>query len=171
MISDRKDGAGEGDAAPLLGELDSSGYRRPLPGFSTNAPAFSANDGGTEGFWDGRALTGTMDRSLSEGETRRLPDLGIALKSIAAFWLLYIALITARAIVVQFPNFWEMMGRRAIAALVGCAITLQRLLSKYSAASFDSLTLSCCPVPRISSSHPFSYTNRASSLEITCEVP
>ncbi|MFL6845374.1 MAG: sensor histidine kinase [Allosphingosinicella sp.] len=64
-----------------------------------------------------------MDRSLSDGETRRLPDLGIAFKSILAFWLIYIALITARALVVQFPNFWEMMGRRAIAALVGCAIT------------------------------------------------
>jgi len=64
-----------------------------------------------------------MDRSLSEGETRRLPDLGIALKSILAFWLLYVGLITARAIVVQFPNFWEMMARRSIAALIGCAIT------------------------------------------------
>ena len=64
-----------------------------------------------------------MDRSLSDGEARRLPDLGIALNSILAFWLLYIALITARAVVVQFPNFWEMMARRAIAALVGCAIT------------------------------------------------
>ena len=115
--------ADDEDTAPLLGERDASGYRRPLPGFSTNAPATSANDGGTEGFWSGPALTGAMDRSLSEGETRRLPDLGIALKSIAAFWLLYIALITVRALVVQFPNFWEMMGRRAIAALVGCAIT------------------------------------------------
>ena len=108
---------------PLTVDVDGDGYRRPLPGFSTNPAGLSANDEGTEGFWNGPALTGAMDRSLSEGETRRLPDLGIALKSIAAFWLLYILLITARALVAQFPNFWEMMGRRAIAALVGCAIT------------------------------------------------
>ena len=30
----------------MLGEPDASGYRRPLPGFSTNAPALSANDRG-----------------------------------------------------------------------------------------------------------------------------
>jgi len=40
----------------LLGEADSSGYRRPLPGFSTNAAALSANDSGGEGFWNGPAL-------------------------------------------------------------------------------------------------------------------
>src|SRR4051812_8592952 len=116
-------GAGGDDSAPLLGEADAAGYRRPLPGFSTNASGPSANDGGTEGFWNGPALTGAMDRSLSDGETRRLPDLGIALKSIVAFWLVYMALVTARAVVVQFPDFWGMMGRRTIAALVGCAIT------------------------------------------------
>jgi two-component system LytT family sensor kinase len=123
MIGGNQSGAGEGDSDPLLGEEDASGYRRPLPGFSTNAPPLSAKEGGAEGFWNRPALTGGMDRSPSEGETRRLPDLGIALKSIAAFWLLYVALITARAVVVQFPNFWEMMARRAIAALVGCALT------------------------------------------------
>jgi hypothetical protein len=107
----------------LLGEADASGYRRPLPGFSTNAPAFSANGGAAEGFWNGPALTGPMDRSLSDGETRRMPDLGIALKSIIAFWLLYMALITARALVVQFPDFWGMLGRRTVAAAFGCALT------------------------------------------------
>jgi len=116
-------GAGDEDSAPLLGEADAAGYRRPLPGFSTNASGLSANDGGTEGFWNGPRLTGGMDRSLSDGETRRLPDLGIALKSILAFWLLYMALITLRAVVVQFPNFWEMLGRRTVAAAVGCALT------------------------------------------------
>ena len=85
MIGDPRDGAGGDDSAPLLGEADASGYRRPLPGFSTNAPAFSANGGAAEGFWNPPALTGAMDRSLSEGETRRLPDLGIALKSISAY--------------------------------------------------------------------------------------
>ena len=50
MIGDPKDGAAGSDSAPLLGEVDASGYRRPLPGFSTNAPAFSANGGAAEGF-------------------------------------------------------------------------------------------------------------------------
>jgi signal transduction histidine kinase len=123
MISDPGNRAGDGDSGPLLGDADSSGYRRPLHGFSTNAPALSANGGAAEGFWNPSRLTGGMDRSLSEGETRRLPDLGIALKSILAFWLLYITLITARAVIVQFPDFWGMMGRRVIAALVGGALT------------------------------------------------
>ena len=60
----------DGDSEPLLGEADASGYRRPLPGFSTNAPALSANRRAAQGFWEGPALTGAMDRSLSEGETR-----------------------------------------------------------------------------------------------------
>jgi two-component system LytT family sensor kinase len=123
MIGGNGRSTGEEDSDPLLGEEDASGYRRPLPGFSTNAPTLSANHGPAEGFWNPPALTGGMNRSLSEGETRRLPDLGIALKSIAAFWLLYMALITARALVVLFPNFWEMLGRRALAALVGSALT------------------------------------------------
>jgi signal transduction histidine kinase len=107
----------------LLGEADASGYRRPLPGFSTNAPALSANDPGGEGFWNAPALTGPMDRTLSAGDVRRLPDLGIALKSIFAFWLLYIALVTLRAIVVQYSDFWEMLMRRGFAAMVGCLLT------------------------------------------------
>jgi two-component system LytT family sensor kinase len=149
VIGDLKKGKGDGDSPPLLGELDASGYRRPLPGFSTNAAALSANDGGMEGFWDGPALTGAMDRSLSDGETRRLPDLGIALKSILAFWLLYIALITARALVAQFPDFWEMMARRAIAALVGCAITfliylVMRLVSGRSLAAKATVAAILC---------------------------
>ena len=120
MGKNHDDGA---ESAPLLGEADASGYRRPLPGFSTNAPALSANDRARQGFWNAAALTGAMDRNLPPGEVRRLPDLGIALKSIAAFWLLYIGLITLRAVVLQYPDFWEMMARRAIAALVGCALT------------------------------------------------
>ena len=57
------------------------------------------------------------------GELRRLPDLGIALKSIAGVWLLYMTLITLRALVLKYPQFWEMLGRRALATLVGAAIT------------------------------------------------
>jgi len=64
-----------------------------------------------------------MDKALPDGEHRRLPDLGIALKSIVAFWLLYIALITLRAVVLQYHDFWEMLWRRSLAALVGCLIT------------------------------------------------
>ena len=112
-----------GDSAPLLGEPDSSGYRRPLPGFSTKASGLSANDPRRQGISEGSALTGAMDRNLSDGETRRLPDLGIALKSILAFWLLYVALITLRAAVVQYTDFQEMLARRAIAASVGCLLT------------------------------------------------
>jgi hypothetical protein len=114
--------AGDG-ANPMVGEADSFGYRRPLPGFSTNTAGVSANDPDPQDFSPGPALTGGMDRSLPDGERRRLPDLGLALKSILGFWLLYVALITARAIIVQFPNFWEMMARRLLAALVGCLLT------------------------------------------------
>jgi signal transduction histidine kinase len=54
---------------------------------------------------------------------RRLPDLGIALKSILAFWLFYMVLNTLRAAVMQFPGFWEMIERRALATIFGAAIT------------------------------------------------
>ncbi len=124
MIGDAGKGEDEAESGALLGERDEAGYRRPLSAFSTNPTGRSANGGRVEGFRDGGALTGGMDRTLSIGETRRLPDLGIALKSVFAFWLLYIALITLRAILVQFPEFWEMMLRRGLAALVGSAITM-----------------------------------------------
>ena len=123
-MSDAGTGEDEAESEALLGERDEAGYRRPLSAFSTNATGASANGRRMEGFRDGRALTGGMDRTLSAGETRRLPDLGIALKSVFAFWLLYMALITLRAILVQFPEFWEMMLRRGLAALVGSAITM-----------------------------------------------
>jgi two-component system LytT family sensor kinase len=115
--------SGGADSAPMLGEPDPSGYRRPLTSFSTNIRRPSANDGDGRGFWREPALMGAMDRSLSDGEARRLPDLGIALKSILAFWLLYILLITLRAIVLQYPDFWAMFARRGAAALVGSALT------------------------------------------------
>jgi two-component system LytT family sensor kinase len=113
-----------GDGAnPMVGEADSFGYRRPLPGFSTNAAGASANDPQGQGFSSAAGLSEAMDRSLSDGEARRLPDLGIALKSIVGFWLLYIALTTVRSIVVQYPDFWAMLARRAFVALAGVAIT------------------------------------------------
>ena len=65
---------------PLLGAPDESGYRRALPGFSTNAPRHSSNDRSAESFYKPAALGGRMDKALPDGEHRRLPDLGIALK-------------------------------------------------------------------------------------------
>ncbi|HYI64519.1 MAG TPA: histidine kinase [Allosphingosinicella sp.] len=65
-----------------------------------------------------------MDLSIPEGETRRLPDLGMALKSIIGFWLLYMALTTVRSIVVQYPDFWAMMARRSFVVVAGIVITL-----------------------------------------------
>jgi two-component system LytT family sensor kinase len=123
MGSGISDDARDDDSGPLLGDADASGYRRPLPAFSTKDAQGSANDRPGQGFSKPSALGGGMDRPLSEGETRRLPDLGIALKSILAFWLLYMALITVRALVLQYPDFWAMMARRGAATLVGATIT------------------------------------------------
>jgi signal transduction histidine kinase len=117
----KKGGGGAGDA--MLGEADSRGYRRPLPGFSTNAPHHSANDRRPRSFSDEAGLGGGMDISLPESDTRRLPDLGIALKSILGFWLLYIALITARAAILQYPDFWPMFARRSVVVVGGCVLT------------------------------------------------
>ena len=120
----RDDGEADGgEAESILGEADAHGYRRPLPGFSTNVRSHSANDAAAEGFSTQPTLTDGMDRMIAEADARRLPDLGIALKSIVAFWLLYATLITLRAIVVQFPDFWEMLARRGVASLVGASIT------------------------------------------------
>lgn len=118
----KNDGSGD-DARAMLGEADAHGYRRRLRRFSTNERPASANDPDLEGISNGAALTGAMDRILAEPDARRLPDLGIALKSIIAFWLLYMGLITVRALVLQFPDFWEMLGRRGMATLFGAAIT------------------------------------------------
>jgi signal transduction histidine kinase len=125
VVGDRigKKGGGGGAEDAMLGEADSRGYRRPLPGFSTNAARRSANDRPPQSFSDGPALGGAMDTSLPESDSRRLPDLGIALKSILAFWLLYMSLITLRAILADFPDFWAMFARRGAAALVGSALT------------------------------------------------
>ncbi|HEX8641936.1 MAG TPA: histidine kinase [Allosphingosinicella sp.] len=64
-----------------------------------------------------------MDRTLPEGETRRLPDLGLALKSIGGMWLLYWVLITLRSFALKYPDVLDLMARRAVATLVGAAIT------------------------------------------------
>lgn len=64
-----------------------------------------------------------MDKALPDGETRRLPDLGIAIKSIIGFWVLYFALTTARSLIVQYPDFWGMLARRACVSVAGVFIT------------------------------------------------
>jgi two-component system, LytTR family, sensor kinase len=116
-------GSGGGAKDAMLGEADSRGYRRPLPGFSTNALGLSANDVRPQSFSNAPGLGGGMDISLPESDARRLPDLGLALKSIIAFWLLYMGLITVRAILADFPDFWAMFARRGAAAAVGSALT------------------------------------------------
>jgi signal transduction histidine kinase len=109
--------------APVLGGADALGYRRPLPGFSTNAGDSSANAAGGRRLFDGPALSGAMTSAHFAGRARRLPDLGIALKSIGAFWLLYWVLITLRALALAYADFWAMLERRTFASLIGAAIT------------------------------------------------
>ncbi|MGQ0589703.1 MAG: sensor histidine kinase [Sphingosinicella sp.] len=93
-----------------------------------------------------------MDKLLAEGDARRLPDLGIALKSILGFWLLYIGLITLRALVLQYPDFWAMLGRRCFVVLAGMALTFlvylaMRLVAKRGLAAKAGLAaLLCLPV-------------------------
>ena len=112
-----------GTGRAVLGAADALGYRRPLREFSTNERGLSANDAPLQSFSGAPDVTGGMDKNLPEGEPRRLPDLGIALKSIVAFWLLYMTLITLRAIVLDYPDFWEMLARRGLATLVGATLT------------------------------------------------
>jgi two-component system LytT family sensor kinase len=108
---------------PLLGEPDEAGYRRPLPGFSTNVSRHSSNDRSPESFYRPAALGDGMDTSLPESERRWLPDIGVALTSIIAFWVLYFGLITLRAFALQYPDFWAMLARRGAVTTAGCLIT------------------------------------------------
>ena len=106
-----------------LGAADALGYRRPIGAFSTNLPRLSASAFDAQGFSDADGLTGGMDTPLADHDARRLPDLGMAVKSIIGFWLLYMTLITVRAIVLQYPEFWGMMLRRGAAVCAGIVIT------------------------------------------------
>ena len=108
---------------PELGTADSLGYRRPLAAFSTEATDSSAKSRWRQGFSNSPELTGGMDRRLAEGDVRRLPDLGMALKSIVGFWLIYISLITIRSLILQYPEFWGMLAKRGVVTLVGAMIT------------------------------------------------
>jgi len=116
-------GERDGDDGPVLSGPDALGYRRPLPGFSTNDRAASANGARAQRLFGSPGLSGTMDQQPSPVGKPRLPDLDIALKSILAFWLLYWALITLRSIALEYPDFWAMLARRTVAALIGALIT------------------------------------------------
>jgi len=119
-----------------FGPADALGYRRPLPDFSTNGRRFSANGGAPQPFFVGDGLKGDMDTALPSPLQRRLPDLGIAVRSILGFWLLYIGLITLRAVVLMMPDFWDLMARRAVAATFGAFLTfLVYLAMRRTAAS------------------------------------
>src|SRR3546814_3408966 len=91
--------------------------------FPTKAGGRSANDRSGNGFLADSALSDDMDLRPRNFVQRRLPDLGIALKSILGFWLLYLALITLRAVVLDFPDFWAMLARRGAVVLIGAALT------------------------------------------------
>jgi two-component system LytT family sensor kinase len=112
----------EDDEAPL-GAPDAQGYRRPIGSFSTNLPPVSASALDAQGFSDPAALTGGMDKPVSDSGGRRLPDLGMAVKSIIGFWLLYMALVTLRSFVLSYPDFWGLLIRRCGAASMGMVIT------------------------------------------------
>ena len=117
-----KDAARAADT-PLLGDADSLGYRRTLPGFSTNDRAASANGGAGARIGSDAALTGGLDRTLPDADTREASDFGLALKSILGIWLLYMVLVTLRSAVIPYPDFWDLMVRRAVVTLVGAAVT------------------------------------------------
>ncbi|MGE0179335.1 MAG: histidine kinase, partial [Sphingomonas sp.] len=120
-MGENRDWQGDGEAA--LGATDAQGYRRPIGGFSTNLPPLSASGPDARGFSDPAALTGGMDKPVSDSGGRRLPDLGMAARSIIGFWLLYMALVTVRAIVLEYPDFWGMLARRCAAVTMGIVIT------------------------------------------------
>jgi signal transduction histidine kinase len=77
----------------------------------------------SSGLPQGADVPEDMRSSFGRRLAVRLPDLGVAIKSIVAFWLTYMVLITLRAIVIQQPDFWEMVARRGVAMVCGAGIT------------------------------------------------
>jgi two-component system, LytTR family, sensor kinase len=103
---------------------DESEVERPYSSvFSTNAIRPSTNDSFGKGFFLNHALTDGMEMRSPNFLTRRLPDIGIALKSIVGFWLLYMALITLRSVVLEYPDFWGALARRSAVVTVGLGLT------------------------------------------------
>jgi two-component system, LytTR family, sensor kinase len=93
------------------------------PGFSTNLRLHSTNDRPVNGFSEEPGLSESMDPGTRTWLARRLPDAGLALKSILAFWLFYMVLVTLRGLVLQLPDFWGLLERRLFAALFGAFVT------------------------------------------------
>jgi signal transduction histidine kinase len=104
-------------------EADDGQPPAPLRLFSTNDSGHSANDRSGNSFFLNHALTDDMDMPPRNLIMRRLPDLAIALKSIAGFWVMYMVLITLRSLALMMPDFADAMARRSVATLVGVAIT------------------------------------------------
>ena len=125
----------DSDGESALGAADELGYRRPLPDFSTKGRRASANDAEGKGFSGGAGLSRGMDTPLPSPLRRRLPDLGLALKSIVGFWILYMALITMRALLLMMPHFWDALARRSIAAACGAMFTFLVYLAMRPTAS------------------------------------
>jgi signal transduction histidine kinase len=92
-------------------------------GFSTNLRFRSTNDRSVNGYSEESELSDMMDSATPTWLTRRLPDLGLALKSILAFWLFYMVLVTLRGLVLQLPDFWGLLERRLFATLFGAVVT------------------------------------------------
>ncbi len=97
--------------------------RAPDYGLSREPSEKSAPEQSIKGFSQAAELPKDMFSSSGSGFVSRPPNLGLTMKSIAAFWLTYMVLITLRAVVIQQPNFWEMVARRSVAMLCGAAIT------------------------------------------------
>lgn len=92
-------------------------------GFSTNLRLHSTNDRSANGFSENSELSDSMDSTIRIWLARRLPDMGLALKSILAFWLFYMVLVTLRGLVLQLPDFWGLLERRVFATLFGAIVT------------------------------------------------
>ncbi|MDP8913958.1 MAG: histidine kinase [Pseudomonadota bacterium] len=93
------------------------------PGFSTNLRLHSTNDRPGDGFFEESELSDSMDSATRSWLARRLPDVGLALKSILAFWLFYMVLVTLRSLVLQLPDFWGLLERRVFGTLFGAFVT------------------------------------------------
>ena len=113
----------DGGGFIALRSPDATGFSARLPDFSTNDYDSSANDLDDDRFLSAGALTQIMESQPRTFLERRLPDLGIAIKSILAFWILYMVLITIRGVVIELPGFWDLMQRRALATIVGAFLT------------------------------------------------
>jgi hypothetical protein len=91
--------------------------------FSTKLSLHSTNDRSVNGFLPPPALSDDMQFQTTRPVLRRLPDLGVALKSILAFWILYMVLVTLRSLVLDLPGFWDIVVRRLAASLFGACCT------------------------------------------------